>query len=333
MNYERNEQMKVVRLFEDHMLEHEQAIIKELGLDIDFAVRPSHTEAEVIENAKDADVIIAVYEPLTANVLSQLPNLKLVQFRSIGFNGVDMTYANEHNLPVSNVSKYCVDEVANYVVAAILMHNRRIHDFNTSVKVHHEWDYEKFPDMRRLSAQTIGLIGFGNIPRLVTQRLKAFGCEIIAYDPFVDDATFAEMGVTKVDLATLFAQSDYISSHLPHNKATDQLLNATLFNQTTKHPVFINSSRGGVVNEADLVEALTNGQLSYAILDVVHTEDPDLSTLPLMNLDNVMLTPHIAFYSQEAFIQGAQDNFKNLAQFMKGNYQDAEIVNLRNISL
>lgn len=325
--------MKVVRLFEDHMLKHEQAIMKALGLDIDFEVRPSYTEADVIKNAKDADVIIAVYEPLTANVLSQLPNLKLVQFRSIGFNGIDMAYANDHNLPVSTVSKYCIDEVANYVVAAILMHNRRIHDFNTSVKVSHEWDYEKFPDMRRLSAQTIGLIGFGNIPRLVTQRLKAFGCAILAYDPFVDATTFAEMGVTKVDLDTLFAQSDYISSHLPYNKATHQLLNADLFALTTKSPVFINSSRGGVVNEADLILALTNGQLSYAILDVVHTENPDLSTLPLMNLENVILTPHIAFYSQEAFIQGAQDNFKNLAQFLNGNYHKAEIVNLRNLSL
>ena len=323
--------MKVVRLFEDNMFEHELQAIQALNLDLEMVVRPSQTPSEIIENAKDADIIITVYEPLTKEVLSQLPNLKLVVYRSIGFNSVDLAYANECQLPVSHITQYCVDEVANYVVAAILSHNRRILDFNQSVKVDHKWDYELFPDMRRLSSLTVGLIGFGNIPRLVAQRLQVFGCKVMAYDPFVPAEVFANAGVTQVSLEEIFAHSDYISSHLPLNDSTKEMLNATLFNLCENQPVFINSSRGGVVNEKDLVVALQSGKVSYAILDVVHSEDPDLSKLPFMQMDNVVLTPHIAFYSQEAFIQGVQDNFKNIQAFLNGDLAHAEIVNLKQI--
>ncbi|CAI3339285.1 hypothetical protein CIRMBP1320_00336 [Enterococcus cecorum] len=323
--------MKVVRLFEDNMFEHELQAIQALNLDLEMVVRPSQTPSEIIENAKDADIIITVYEPLTKEVLSQLPNLKLVVYRSIGFNSVDLAYANERQLPVSHITQYCVDEVANYVVAAILSHNRRILDFNQSVKVDHKWDYELFPDMRRLSSLTVGLIGFGNIPRLVAQRLQVFGCKVMAYDPFVPAEVFANAGVTQVSLEEIFAHSDYISSHLPLNDSTKEMLNATLFNLCENQPVFINSSRGGVVNEKDLVAAMQSGKLSYAILDVVHSEDPDLSKLPFMQMDNVVLTPHIAFYSQEAFIQGVQDNFKNIQAFLNGDLAHAEIVNLKQI--
>lgn len=323
--------MKVVRLFEDNMFEHELQAIQALNLDLEMVVRPSQTPSEIIENAKDADIIITVYEPLTKEVLSQLPNLKLVVYRSIGFNSVDLAYANERQLPVSHITQYCVDEVANYVVAAILSHNRRILDFNQSVKVGHKWDYELFPDMRRLSSLTVGLIGFGNIPRLVAQRLQVFGCKVMAYDPFVPAEVFANAGVTQVSLEEIFAHSDYISSHLPLNDSTKEMLNTTLFNLCENQPVFINSSRGGVVNEKDLVAALQSGKLSYAILDVVHSEDPDLSKLPFMQMDNVVLTPHIAFYSQEAFIQGVQDNFKNIQAFLNGDLAHAEIVNLKQI--
>lgn len=325
--------MKIIRLFEDHMLEYEREVIQELGLDATIEVRVSQTEDEIIENAQDADVVIAVYEPLTARVLENLPNLKLVLYRSIGFNSIDLAYATKQSLPVSHLSNYCTDEVANYVVAAILMHNRRLHDFNQSIKVDKKWDYELFPDMRRLSSLTVGLIGFGNIPRLITERLRAFGCRVIAYDPFVAEEVFIQRGVEVVSLETVFAESDYISSHLPLNSQTKELLDQSLFSLATKAPVFINSSRGGVVKEEDLVAALADGTISYAILDVVSSEDPDLATLPFMSMDNVLLTPHIAFYSQEAFLHGVRENMENIQAFLRKEYGKAGIVNLKGLAL
>lgn len=324
--------IKVVRLFEDNMINHEMAMIDKLDLDIDFSVRPSFSEDEVIENAYAADVIICVYEPLTKRVLQALPNLKLVMYRSIGFNSIDMDYANEIKLPVSHISQYCTDEVANYVLSAILMHNRRLNDFNYSVKVDRKWDCELYPGMRRLSSLTVGLIGFGNIPKLITKRLMAFGPKVIAYDPYVTDDVFAEYEVERVELEDIFKNSDYISCHLPLNKATENIINGSLLNLVKEDSVFINSSRGGVVKEEDLLNSLKSGNLGYAILDVLSTEEPDLYNNELLNLENVVITPHVAFYSQEAFIQGAEDNMKNLAEFLNGKAEKAEIVNLNKIS-
>lgn len=323
--------MKIVRLFEDNMLNYELEMIKKYDLDMSIEVKPSKTEEEIIKNAQDADIIITVYEPLTKKVLENLPNLKLVLFRSIGFNTIDLEYANSINLPVSHLSEYCVDEVANYVVAAILMNNRRINDFNDSIKVDKVWDYMLYPNMRRLSEQTVGLIGFGNIPRLVAKRLSIFGCEIVAYDPFVSDDIFEKYGVKKVELDTLFEKCDYISSHLPLNDKTKGMLNKKLFDKTTKEPVLINSSRGAVVVENDLVKALENGKFSYAILDVVSSEDPDLNSLPFMQMKNVVLTPHIAFYSTDAILHGVRENMENIKAFINGNYENANIVNKVNL--
>ncbi|MGX7086905.1 C-terminal binding protein [Gemelliphila palaticanis] len=325
--------IKIVRLFEDNMLDYEIENIKKLGLDVSIEVKVSNTEEEIINNAKDADIVIAVYEPITKKVLDSLPNLKLVVYRSIGFNSVDIDYANEINMPVSHISKYCVDEVANYVVSAILMHNRRINEFDKLVKINKIWDYEAFPDMRRLSVLTVGLIGFGNIPKLVSERIKAFGAKVIAYDPYVSDEVFEKYGVEKVSLEEIFKKSDYISSHLPYNKHTDKILNKDLFELSKDGSVFINSSRGGVVNEEDLYNALKNKKVSYAILDVLSTEDPDLENTDLLKLSNTVITPHIAFYSKEAFIQGVEDNFNNISEFLKGNYKNAEIVNLTKINI
>lgn len=325
--------LKIVRLFEDNMLDYELAAIKKLGLDVSLEVKVSTTEEDIIQNAKDADVLITVYEPLTKKVLEKLPNLKLVVYRSIGFNNVDLDYANEINLPVSHISKYCTDEVANYVLASILMHNRRVNEFDKLVKVDKKWDYEAFPDMRRLSSLVVGLIGFGNIPKLVAERLKVFGVKVLAYDPFVKKEVFEKNGVESVSLEEIFQKADYVSSHLPHNKHTDKILNKQLFDLCKEGAVFINSSRGGVVNEEDLYNALESKKISYAILDVLSTEDPDLNNTALIKLENTVVTPHIAFYSQEAFIQGAEDNFRNIANYLNKNYQEAEIVNLKNIEL
>lgn len=324
---------KVVRLFEDNTLQNELDFLEAYKDLIEIEVRPSFTEEEVIENAKDADFILVGYEPITKKVLDQLPNLKMVAYRSIGFNSIDLAYANEINLPVSHISQYCIEEVADYVAAAILMHNRRILDFNESVKTDKKWDYTLFPDMRRLSSQTVGFIGFGNIAQLVTKRLAPFGCKMIAYDPYLDAETFNQLNVESTSLEEIFKSADYISSHLPLSPETENSINKNLFDLTENSPVFINSSRGGVVNEDDLIAALNNKQLSYAILDVLQSEYPDLNSLPFMDMANVILTPHIAFYSQEAFIQSADDSLRNIINFIQKDYSQVELVNRKSINL
>lgn len=130
------------------------------------------------------------------------------------------------------------------------MHNRRLLDFNKSVTENKKWDYELFPNMRRLSVQTIGFIGFGNIAQLAAQRLQAFGAKLIVYDRYLDQEVFEELGIESVSLEEVFKYPDYTSSHLPLNQETENTINKDLFALTMKSPVFVNSSRG-VVDEID----------------------------------------------------------------------------------
>ena len=324
---------KIIRLFEDDTFESEEKFLAPYKDLIDLQVKVSLTEEEIIKNAKDADFILTAYEPITKKVLENLPNLKMVAYRSIGYNNIDLQYANSINLPVSHISGYCIEEVADYVAAAILMHNRHIFQFNESVKKDKKWDYNLFPEMRRLSTQTIGFLGFGNIAQLVAKRLLPFGAKLIAYDPYLKREVFSGLETEQVSLEEVFQKSDYISSHLPLNPSTEKMINKSLFALTTNSPTFVNSSRGGVVDEADLKEALQNKQLSFAILDVLQDEYPDLDRLPFLNMDNVVLTPHIAYYSQEAFVQSAEDSLKNIVHFIKGEFDQVELVNRNAIEL
>lgn len=321
----------IVRLFEDDGTVEDQKNMAE-GI-ARYEVRPSFTEEEVIENAKEATFIIVGYEQITANVLNKLPNLKMVAFQSIGVNGIDMQAAIEHNIPVCNIATYCIPEVADYVAATILADNRKLVQLNQSIKQDKKWEYDAYPNMRRLSQQTVGFLGFGNIPRTIREHLVSFGCKVIAYDPFLDDSTFANNNVEKVSMEDVFAESDYISIHLPLNTETSNSIDKRLFDMTKNQPTLINSARGGVVNEADLIDALDNNKISFAYLDVLQSEFPDLENDPLVLHDKTLLTPHSAFYSLDSMKQSGTDSIQNVISFIQGNYNDVQIVNRRSITL
>lgn len=321
----------VVRLFEeDGTFENQKNLIKDIA---NIELRPSFTEAEIIENAKDAHYIICGYEQITAHVLDNLPNLKMVVFQSIGVNGINMSDAISRNLPVANISQYCVPEVADYVLACILSDNRKLVQFNHSVKVNKNWVYDEYIGMRRLSNQTVGLLGFGNIPRLVREKLRSYGCDVIAYDPFVSEEVFSELGVRKGSIEEVFAQADFISAHLPLNDATANIINWDLLSQTTKSPAFINSARGGVVDEGALIKAMDEGFISYSYLDVLKSEYPDLDKEPLVLHDKTLLTPHSAFYSLDSMAQAGTDAVMNVINYIKKDFTKVDIVNRRDITL
>ncbi|CAM3716323.1 C-terminal binding protein [Erysipelothrix urinaevulpis] len=323
--------MKIYRLFEeDGTFEAQKEMV---GDKAEIILSVSPTEEDIIKNAHDADFIICGYEKITPKVMDSLPNLKMVAFQSIGTNGIDLKEANERNMPVSNIPHYCIEEVSDYVIACIFAHNRRLIQYNDSVKREHNWIYDEFPNMRRINNQTIGFLGLGNIPRLVVKKLAAFGCEMIAYDPFVDEKTFKELGVKSASMEEIFETSDIISCHLPLNSATDKVINKDLFALTTKAPAFVNSARGGVVNEEDLLEALNNGKISYAYLDVLSTEYPVLEEEPLVNHKNTIVTPHAAFYSLDSMEQSGTDSVKNILNYISGNYDEIDLVNRRDIEL
>lgn len=322
---------KVVRLFEDDgTAKNQREMIKGIA---EYEVKPSFSEKEVIENAKDAEYIIVGYEQITENVLRNLPNLKMVAFQSIGVNGIDMKVANELNLPVSHIATYCVPEVADYVAATILADNRKLFQLNKSIKDDKKWEYDLYPNMRRLSEQTVGFLGFGNIPRAIRQRLASFGCKIIAYDPFLEKSIFEKNDVTQVEIEEVFLESDFISLHLPLNPKTEKSIGKDLFDITQKHPTLINSSRGGVINEEDLLNALDSNQISFAYLDVLESESPNLNENPLVLNEKTLLTPHSAFYSVDSMKQSGTDTIQNIINFIENKFDSVQIVNRKSIIL
>lgn len=320
-----------VRLFEDDgTFSVQEEKLKGIA---NIELKPSSSEEEIIKNAKDADFLIVGYEQITPKVMDSLPNLKMVCFQSIGVNGINLNEANIRNIPVAHISTYCVPEVADYVLACILAENRKIYQFNDNVKNDKEWIYDKFPKMRRLGNQTVGLLGFGNIPRTITERLKAFGCDVIAYDPFISEEVFESYGVKSATMEEIFENSDYISCHLPLMSATENIIDEKLFDITNNSPVFINSARGGVVKESALIDALDNDKVSFAYLDVLQSETPNLETDPLVLHAKTILTPHSAFYSEDSMQQSGIDTVDNIIHYVNKNYDSIDLVNRKNIEI
>ena len=317
---------KVVRLFPyEGGIATEQKVLDGIA---EVVERPCYSEDDVIANAKDADAVIACYEKITPRVMDALPNLKLAVYKSIGFNNIDLDYATVIGLPVTHIATYCIKEVADYVTLAILNASRRFVHFHDAVIKDKEWRWDLFLDIRRFECETVGLYGFGNIPRLVAERLQPFGCKILAYDPYIDQSLGDKYRVELVSSEDeLMARSDYLSIQLNLNPQTSKMFNKERFSKMKDGAVFINSARGGLVDESDLIDALDSGKLNFAILDVLTDEYPNPEIHPLINHKKVITTPHIAFYSREAAEQGKADAARNVRRFFEGDFEHMELVN------
>ena len=298
------------------------------GDQIEIIEAPSVTEDDLIRNCRDADAVICEYEPFTKRVIDALPNLKLIAFGTIGFNYADVEYAQSKGIAVSHISRYCITEVADYTVGMILMLNRSIHSFHNQIKEDKKWNFDAVMNMRRLGTQTVGLLGFGNIPRLIAERLKPFGVKIIAYDPYVDKIEAKQKYATDiVSLDEVLAGSDILSIHLPVNEDTERIINDESISKMKDEVTVINSARGQLVDETAIVNAIESGKIGYYAADVLADEHPDLTTHPFMELENIILTPHIAFYSEESVREASLESATNVKNFFEGNYKDAQIVN------
>ncbi len=293
----------------------------------DIARIPCATEEDLIKNCKDADAVLSVYEPFTAFVMDNLPKLKIIAIKAIGVDNVDIEAARKRGIAVTNIPRYCINEVADHTVMLLLAINRRLIQFHNSIQNDKLWKFSICHDISRLSECTIGLLGFGNIPRLVTERLKGFGSKIIAYDPYVEEEIANEYGVELKNIDYIYENSDYICCHLPHNKYTEKFVNEDAFNNMKDGVVFINTGRGRVVDEQALINALDKGKIGYAGLDVLEEEYPDMSISPLNGRDNVILTPHVAFYSIASVRDARIHSAENILFYLKGEYEKCSIIN------
>jgi D-3-phosphoglycerate dehydrogenase len=267
-------------------------------LDPEYRMAASASADDILAVARDADAILVTYAKLPGELLRQLTRCKAIGRFGLGVDNIDLPAAKALGIAVNYVPDYCLREVSDQAMALLLTLARKItlaHQLVQSGR----WDVAPLVPLRRLEGQILGLVGFGNIPRMLAPRAKAFGLKVIAHDPYVTKEILSAAGVEGVSFDDLLARSDFISVHAPLLPATRGLINASAFAKMKKGAYLINTARGPLVDESALIAALDSGQLGGAGLDVVASE-PLPKDSPLRGRDNVILTPHTAYYSVEA---------------------------------
>jgi D-3-phosphoglycerate dehydrogenase len=270
---------------------------------------PLKTEQDIIAQAADADgVIVGVMEPFSQRVIASLSRCRIISRPGVGFSNIDVEAATRQGIPVSIGLGANMHEVSDYALACILAFNRRLIPLDRAVRAG-TWQggsasmMKTRGEMKRLSHQTLGVIGMGRIGSLVTQKARAFGLKVLVYDPYVAVEAVQRLGAEKAELDRLLSESDYVSIHTPLTSETKHLLGMAEFKKMKPTAYLINAARGGLVDENTLNQALAEGLLAGAALDVTDPEPIDLEN-PLFRLDQVLFTGHSAWFSEESIAEG-----------------------------
>ena len=258
------------------------------------------TPEAILRVAKDADALLVTYAKITGDMIRQLTKCRIISRMGIGTDNIDIAEATKARIVVTKVPDYCIDEVSDHAMALLLAVVRKIPFINAQVHGG-TWKMPAVVPIHRLRGSVLGLVGFGRIPQLVAPKAKAFGIKVIAYDPYAPKEVFAGAGVDSVDFSTLLKTSDYVSIHCPLVPETQNLFNADAFRQMKRSAYLVNTARGPIVDEAALAAALDAGDIAGAAIDVMAQEPPGASS-PLYGRDNVILTPHTSFYSEESLV-------------------------------
>lgn len=288
--------MKVVITDHTYMeFEEERRVFESVGATLKVA--QCKTEKEVIEASQGAIGLINSEIPITRSIIESLPDLKVIAKYGLGVDNIDLDAATDNNVFVANVPDYCQDEVSDHALALILSLSRKIVVLNHAVK-QGKWSFSDGVPLHRFNTQTVGLISYGSIARKLAKKLKAIGFKVIVYDPYFQK-NGQETNVELVSLEELMGSSDVISIHSPLLSETYHMVNNEMLELAKPNAIIINTGRGPVINESDLIDALKEERISGAGLDVLEQEPMDISN-PLLSMDNVILTPHVAFYSEES---------------------------------
>ncbi|MEN8246266.1 MAG: C-terminal binding protein [Thermodesulfobacteriota bacterium] len=283
------------------------------GVDAVFVEKPGRTEAEIIAAAADADAVICSgpVQPWTSQVIAALNQCRIIASLGVGYDRIDLDKATEKGIAVTNIPDYCIDEVSTQTIALMLSLGRRLFMVDDMVRKQH---VNFVPPNRkalaggirpvfRLNEQTLGVLGFGKIGTATALKAKGLGMRVIACDPYVYTPIMQSHGVMAVDFDTLLEQSDYICINAALTPETMGLFDKAAFNMMKPTAYIINTARGEIVNEPDLVAALKTGRIAGAGLDVT-ASDPIPEDDPLLDLPNVILTGHSAWYSETSDSEG-----------------------------
>jgi D-3-phosphoglycerate dehydrogenase / 2-oxoglutarate reductase len=285
---------------------------------VDFELRMAKSTSadDILAVARDADAVLVTYAKLDAPLLRQLTRCKAIGRFGLGVDNIDVKTAAELGISVNYVPDYCMHEVSDHAMALLLALARKIPLSNKLVQTG-RWEMPAVVPIHRLAGRVLGLVGFGNIPRALAPKAKALGLRVLTHDPYLAPGVLAAAGVEGVSFDRLLELSDFVSIHAPLLPATRGLFNADTFRKMKKGALLINTARGPLVDEDALVAALDADQLGGAALDVVTTE-PLAKDSKFIGRDNVILTPHTAFYSVEALAELQTKCAADVARVLSG---------------
>jgi len=288
------------------------------GIDAELTVASGAVD-DVLEVAADADAILNTYLPWDADSIGRLEKCRIIARYGIGFDNVDLSAASKAGMVVTNVPDYSVEEVATHALALILATLRKVVAADTSVRLG-TWSVDNFRPIRRLSTLTVGLVGYGRIARQIAAPLAALGAHIIAHDPYLEPGPDLP---PLLSLEEVLAEADIVSLHLPLTDETRGFINAERIAGMKSGAILVNTSRGPLVDLGSLTDALVDGRLSGAGLDVFDIEPLDPSRIE--GIPNLIATPHMAYYSEEALAESQTKAVTQVIKVLTGESPDYQV--------
>ncbi|MCC6176567.1 MAG: C-terminal binding protein [Chloroflexi bacterium] len=305
---------------DESALDFERRTLAEVGAEI--VPVPVADREQVMALLPRADGLFA-FSTITADMIARLERCRAAVTMSHGYNGVDLEAATTAGIPVSNLY-FCHREVANHTLMFLLASTRKLVMLHNALK-EGRWERERQPPVPPLYGQTMGLIGLGHIGREVARRVQAMDMQVLAFDPIVSRERAAELGVELVDLDDLLRRADFVSLHVPSSPSTVRILNERTLGLLKPTAWVINTARGDLIDEAALYRVLAEKRIAGAALDVFEVE-PTPPENPILRLDNVLVTPHAAGYSDEALNEGRRQGAREMARVVQG-YLPSNICN------
>ena len=286
------------------------------------------TEEEIVAHAQDADAVIGVVsiQPFNRSLLTALPKCRVIAGIGIGYDKTDLDAATELGIAVTNVPDYCLDEVSGLAIGYVLALGHRLLQMDRAVRerqivftVNKKALDEIACPMFRMQGQTIGIVGLGKIGTVTALKARGLGMRVIAYDPYVLGPVMESRGVTPVDFETLLTESDFISIHTPLTSETNKMFGYEQFKKMKPTAYFVNTARGGCVDQPALIQALKEGLIAGAGIDVT-VDEPIAPDNPLLSMTNVILTGHSAWYSVTAEADLYRRPMTQVVQALRGEF-------------
>ena len=287
------------------------------SIDAELIVNKDNSNTGLMELAKDADALLVNLFPADKSFINGLNKCRIISRYGVGYDNVDIAAATNKNIWVSIVADYCLEEAAEHALSLLFGCARKIVYHDRKIRKG-KWNLHDKQPVNRIGGKVLGIIGYGAIGSTFHRKVSGIGfAKVLVYDPFVEPGRIREMRGEPVHLDTLLKESDFISIHAPYSKETHHLINKKSFSLVKNSAILINTSRGGLIEQKALIEALQKGEIGYAGLDVYEKEPLPENSL-LRKMENVILSDHFAYYSLESLSELKTKAARNIVQVLKG---------------